>query len=375
MGPLRIVRGLTVALGSCLGAACHADDALPQTVVYRAGEDGYHTFRIPAIVATPAGTLLAFAEGRKHDSEDAGDIDVVLRRSTDGGRSWSALQVVWDDGPNTCGNPCPLVERQSGTIWLPLTHNLGRDREWQILAGTSRGTRTVWIAKSNDDGATWNPPVEITRDVKRPEWTWYATGPGVGIQLAGGRLIVPCDNYLAGGKTKQSHVIYSDDRGASWRIGGVVGPDCNESQAVELADGSLLLNARSYRPDHRRLVAISHDGGESFGEPQADAALVEPICQASILRVPGEGGGIVFSNPASLRREKLTVRLSRDEGRTWSHALVLHDGPAAYSCLVALPDSTLGCLYERGEKSPYEELVFARFTVAALLQSSRDGER
>src|SRR5207248_5957506 len=112
---------------------------------------------------------------------DSGDVDVVLRRSRDGGKTWGPTQVVWDDGPDTCGNPCPVVDRATGTVWLLLTHNLGRDTEAAIVGGTARGTRTVWVTKSTDDGASWSKPVEITRAVKKPEWTWYATGPGVGV--------------------------------------------------------------------------------------------------------------------------------------------------------------------------------------------------
>ena len=142
----------------------------------------------------------------------------------------------------------------------------------------------------------------------------------------------------------------------------MVGPHCNECQVVELADGSLMLNMRSYRGNNRRLVAISKDGGVTFSKPVEDEALIEPVCQASILRLPGEKGGILFSNPASTKREKMTVRLSRDEGKTWPHAKALHAGPAAYSCLAVLPDGDIGCLYERGDKNPYETITLARFT-------------
>ena len=142
----------------------------------------------------------------------------------------------------------------------------------------------------------------------------------------------------------------------------MVGPDCNECQAVELADGSVMLNMRSFRGNNRRLVAISKDGGETFTKPVEDENSIEPVCQASILRLPGEKGGILFSNPASTKREKMTVRLSRDDGKTWPHAKELHPGPAAYSCLTVLPNGEIGCLYERGDKNPYETITFARFT-------------
>ncbi len=169
------------------------DTAAPVTPVmidvFVAGEGGYHTYRIPSAIVTPKGALLAFAEGRRAGAGDAGDIDLVLRRSRDGGRSWTPMQVIGDNGPNTFGNPCAVVDTRTNTIWLLITQNRGTDREKDIIAGTSEGGRTVWAMRSQDDGATWSTPVEITASVKAPEWTWYATGPGVGVQLRSGRLV------------------------------------------------------------------------------------------------------------------------------------------------------------------------------------------
>ena len=157
---------------------------LPQHDLFVAGEDGYHTYRIPALITSKKGTLLAFCEGRKSGRGDSGNIDLLLRRSTDGGKTWSPQQTVWDDGKNTCGNPCPVVDQQTGVIWLLLTWNRGDDDERQIIAQTSKDSRRVFATASEDDGRTWLPPREITQDVKRKDWTWYATGPGNGIQLA-----------------------------------------------------------------------------------------------------------------------------------------------------------------------------------------------
>lgn len=332
-----------------------------QAPVFVAGEGGYNTYRIPSAIVTPKGTVLAFCEGRKNNRGDAGDIDLVLKRSTDGGKTWGKLEVVWDDADNTCGNPCPVIDARTGTIWLLLTHNLRKDTEALIVSGKSEKSRTVWVTSSTDDGKTWAKPTEITKAVKKPEWTWYATGPGIGIQLKSGRLLIPCDSKSDLGKVRESHVIYSDDGGKTWKLGGVVGPHCNESQAVELADGRVMMNMRTYMANNRRLVATSKDGGETFTKPVEDPALIEPVCQASILRLPGDGGGILFSNPASTRREKMTVRLSRDEGKTWAVAKELHAGPAAYSCLTVLPNGEVGCLYERGDKTAYDTITFARF--------------
>lgn len=340
-----------------------------QADVFVAGRDGYHTFRIPSLLVTSRGAILAFCEGRTHGRGDSGDIDLVLRRSTDGGASWGPLQRVIDAGPDTAGNPCPVVDRASGVIWLLSTRNLGRDTQRAILDGTSVGTRTVWVMKSTDDGASWSAPVELTGSVKAPDWTWFATGPGVAIQLAGGRLLVPCDHYLAGTKAARSHVIFSDDHGATWRPGGVVGGGVNECQVAERADGTLLLNMRNEppRPGEGRAISTSRDGGRSWSEPIRDPALLEPGCQASLIRLADrrehEQDRLLFSNPAGTRRERMTVRLSDDGGKTWPVARVVHAGPAAYSCLAVLPDGSIACLYERGEAHPYERITFARFAL------------
>jgi sialidase-1 len=351
-----------------------ADGGPTETTVFAVGKNGYDTYRIPSLLVTGKGTLLAFCEGRKNGSGDAGKIDLLLRRSRDGGKTWGATQVVWEDGDNTCGNPCPVLDRSTGTVWLLLTHNRGEDAESSIEKGIGKGTRTVWVCKSADDGETWSKPVEITRDVKRDDWTWYATGPGVGIQLKSGRLLVPCDNKIAKTRDFQSHVIYSDDHGATWKLGGVVGPACNECQAVELSDGSVMLNMRSYLGNNRRQVARSKDGGESFARPAVDDALIEPVCQASLIRYPGDKGGLLFCNPASTKREKMTVRLSNDDGKTWPTARRLYDGPSSYSCLAVLPDGAVGCLYERGVKTFHDEIAFARFTLD-WLRDGKDADR
>jgi sialidase-1 len=340
--------------------------------VYRAGDGGYHTFRIPSVIATRAGTLLAFAEGRRAGAGDAGDIDLVVKRSADGGRTWSGLQVVGDNGPNTFGNPCAVVDRDTGTIWLLTTQNLGSDHEKDIIAGTSKAGRTVWVLKSTDDGATWSAPEDITNRVKEPEWTWYATGPGVGVQTRSGRLVIPANHAVAGSGVHRSHVIYSDDGGRTWGRGGAAEAGTNESQVVELADGSLMINMRNHPPksENFRMVATSGDGGRSWSKAVPDTHLIEPPAQASLLRYTPAGSDdrrpLLFSNPASTRRERMTLRVSYDEGATWPVSRVLHDGPAAYSSLVVLPDGTIGLLFERGATSPYETITFARFTLEWL---------
>jgi sialidase-1 len=345
-----------------------------QSSVFVAGTDGYHTYRIPAVIATPRGTLLAFCEGRKNNRSDHGDIDLVLKRSTDGGRTWSDMQIVYEEGGRkevTIGNPCPVVDTNTGRVWLPFC----------------RDNVDVLVTSSDDDGRTWAEPRNITEQVKRPGWQWYATGPGVGIQLQSGahqgRLMIPCDHSdLAAGKRRMvSHVFYSDDHGNSWQLGASLPPHTDECQVAELADGTLMLNMRNYwgrdggRPElgHKRAVATSNDGGSTWSELRFDETLIEPICQASLLRydVPDASARgdrnvsrLLFSNPASTQsRSRMTVRLSTDDGQSWPIAKLLHEGPAAYSCLTVLPDGSIGCLYERGNQSAYETITFARFTL------------
>jgi len=359
-----------------------------KTAVFTSDADGYNTYRIPALLTTQKGTLLAFCEGRKSGRGDSGNIDLLLKRSEDGGRTWSNHQIVWDDAKNTCGNPCPVQDRQTGTIHLLLTWNRGDDRESAIKKNTSKDTRRVYVATSSDDGMTWSEPRQITDTTKRPEWRWYATGPGVGIQLqkgpAKGRLVVPCDHSLVTPNDPDgynSHVIISDDHGRTWKIGGVITPKVNECQIVELADGTLTINMRNYdRSKTCRAIATSTDAGATFSAVTHDPALVEPICQASFLRYTLESehdkNRVLFSNPARPKdRRQMTVRLSYDEGKTWPVSRILHAGPAAYSCLAVMPNADIACLYEAGKGNPYETITFARFDLDWLTgtaENSRD---
>ncbi len=364
-------------LESCLRSQTAEPPALiPRNPVFVSGQGGYHTYRIPSLLVTRQGTLLAFAEGRKGSSSDTGDIDLLLKRSPDQGRTWQTIQTVWDDGTNTCGNPCPVVDRDSGVVWLLLTWNRGDDQESKIIAQQSKDTRRVFVTSSADDGLTWTSPQEITRSVKPTNWTWYATGPGAGIQIERGpnrgRLVIPCDHIEAGTGHYYSHVIFSDDHGRNWKRGGSTPRhQVNECEVVELTHDRVLLNMRNYdRSQRTRQQAISRDGGMSWIHQRHVPELIEPICQASIRRLSwpldGQPGVLLFSNPASASRERLTVQASFDDGETWPVSRLLDPRPSAYSCLAILPDGTAGILYEAGERGPYETLFFARFALEWL---------
>lgn len=354
-----------------LPAAFYGAVAQPVTV-YRAGEGGYEAFRIPAVVTASDGTLLAFAEGRKDSAIDNGDVDIVVKRSGDGGRSWTALSLVWSDGDNTCGNPAPVVDASSGRVLLLATWNKGSDNEDRIRDRTAEDTRRVYILRSADNGRSWDGPREITPQVKREDWTWYSTGPGHAIQLRGGshrgRIVVPCDHtrYVDGMVLGHSHLIYSDNGGRDWHIGAVA-QSGNECTVAELKDGTLMLNMREFK-FHRnsnikylRQVAFSVDGGETLGGAFSDEGLPEPVCQASLAAYPAKGrkrDGLLFSNPASRTgRTDFTVKYSEDGGRTWTAVYRSPFAMGAYSDLAVREDGSAVVLYEAGDKSPYERIV------------------
>lgn len=340
----------------------------PLNYLFKSGEEGYACYRIPAIVTTTQGTLLAFAEARKTGCGDAGDIDLVVRRSTDEGKTWSRMRVVWDDGDNTCGNPAPVVDRQTGEILLLATWNLGADHEKQIVDGTSKDTRRIFLISSLDDGESWSAARELTPDVKKKNWSWYATGPCHGIQVEkgkySGRLLIPCDHIEAVTHRYLSHVIYSDDHGKSWQLGGSTPQDqVNECTIAEVSRNRLMLNMRNYdRKSKTRKTALSHDGGITWSDLRPDTTLIEPICQASMIAF--ESGKhkkrqLFFLNPASEnKRQNMTLRSSANRGKQWTTVKVLFAGPSAYSDLTRLPGGNPGCLFEAGTNKPYEGIVF-----------------
>ena len=366
-GILRILSGALAVAGHAACAAEPSPSASPSPgastqALFTAGQQGYSTYRIPALAVTSKGTLLAFCEGRKHSAGDSGEIDLLVKSSTDNGANWSEPRVVWHDAGNTCGNPCPVVDRTTGKIILLGTWNRGTDHEAAINDRTAVDTRRVFVMDSGDNGRTWSTPREITDAVKEAGWTWYATGPGGGIQMEkgphAGRIVIPCNHFSPdAGKTYSSHVIYSDDHGTTWKLGGS-SPEgrTNECELVELDGGMLMLNMRNadYSVGYRQ-VCLSDDGGVTWKDQKTDPALIEPVCQGAIRRYcwpQGDHSGVIlFSNPAdSKTRKNLTLRASFDGASSWPASLVLEAGPAAYSDLAVLPDGRIACLYETWEK-------------------------
>ncbi len=340
--------------------------------IFRQRFEGYACYRIPALIRAKDGTIIAFAEARKKSCSDIGDIDLVMKRSKDNGKTWGPLEKIWDDGTNTCGNPAPVVDETTGKIYLLLTWNFGTDNIGDINAGISKDTRRVYISESADNGASWTNPKEITATAKRPEWGWYATGPCHGIQLTSGsksgRMIIPCDFIEKGsGGRSFSHVIYSDDHGATWQIGGIAPNDkSNESTIAELSDGSLMLNMRR-SGGTSRYVATSTDYGNTWGNMKVDNNLIEPVCQGSLLAFKVNGiHTLFFSNPASLKREKMTIKKSTDDGKTWAQSYLVYSGPSAYSDLIKMSENEVGVLYEAGASSAYTGISFKSVPISAF---------
>lgn len=329
---------------------------MTRTDLFVSGQEGYHSYRIPALVVTGEGTVLAFCEGRRHTGRDDDEINLLVRRSSDGGRSWEAQQLVVSDGDRTCGNPCPVVDEDTGTVWLPFC----------------KDNQQVLVTRSQDDGVTWLDPVEITDSVRDPEWSYVGTGPGHGVQLTGGRLLVPswCDETPGPvrwrepghtmGAVQSSYALFSDDHGQSWQRGEMLTRDASdECEAVQTADGSVYLTARSRQGRKCRAAAWSRDGGVSWSAVEYDPSLPEPSCQGSIVRL--DRRRVLMAHPSCTdRRERLVVLVSEDECRTWREERVLEEGYGGYSDLAVAAEGQVLCLYE-GERCG--KLVLARYGV------------
>jgi hypothetical protein len=323
----------------------------------------FKRYRIPSLLITKKGTLLAICEGRVDGGGLTGNIDLVLRRSLDAGLTWQPIQKIADLGDDTLGNPCPVVDRETGTIWLPFTRSPGRFTEAQIVAGQSSGPTTVWLTRSDDDGTTWSEPRDISVTTRQEKWGWYGTGPGIGIQLTSGRLLIPCYHTEPGSGMYRSHAIFSDDHGVTWKLGETVGEHTAECQAIERRDGAVVLNMRGTNKQFFRSIATSQDGGQTWTEPQLDRNLPEPACQAALLAKNSAKEPIwLFCNPPGATRRNLTLRASTDEGQSWPIAKLVDAGPTEYSCMAWLPDGQIGLIYElsRTGQTYRPELHFAR---------------
>ncbi len=337
--------------------------------VFRCGDDGYKSYRIPSLIKTIKGTLLAFAEGRVHGSGDSGNIDLVMKRSTDHGQTWSALTVVRDID-KTAGNPCPVVDQESGRIVLlfcEMDHS-----EHHVMEGKS--ARRVFICYSDDDGQTWSSPANITA-MANPDgvYDWMASGPGVGIQLQrgahAGRMVIPFANSI--GHTYGVHTIYSDDSGNTWKAGELIKGGCNESQLVELTDGRLMLNMRMQQNRTGfRGISYSSDAGVTWTAMEYDDELNGPTCQASLISNNLNNRQVLlFSNPATGGRNGMTIRVSTDDGKTWPVSKLIYPKSAGYSSLAVTDDGMAACLFEGGPEAYAKSgIALTRLPLGDLLQ-------
>ena len=368
-------RHLTCLIGLLCGWMHAAEPFLEKNDVFPFDMNGIKSYRIPGMVVTQKGTVLAYCEARRNNSSDWGEIEIHLRRSLDGGKTWEpAKQIAHQGGrlegnprkkeggekEQTVNNPVAIVDHQTGAIEFLYCINYAR----------------CYAMRSTDDGVTWSAPVDITGSFepfrKHYDWKVIATGPGHGIQIKSGRLVVPI--WLAYGAVgdhapSAAATLYSDDHGKTWQAGEMCLPNegefnnPNETMITELSDGRVMLVARSVSKANRKIITMSPNGVSGWSAPTFHKELWEPICMASITNYPAVPGTLIFSNPHSLnldasgrevpagrgKRQNLSLKLSRDDGKTWPINKTLEEGPSAYSDLAVLPDGTVLCLYE-GDK-------------------------
>ena len=356
------------------------------TDVFIAGKDQFPSIRIPSVVVTKKGTVLAFAEGRAVATDQANN-KIILKRSADSGKTWGALQIIGDDGKNCLNNPCAVVDEKNGRIILMFqSYPFGfSERDGKIKPGLD-GPAIVrnYVIHSDDDGKTWSKLEDVTRTTKHAERvTILASGPGIGIQLKrgahAGRILIPFNEGPFGKWNVLA--VFSDDGGNHWQL-GEPSPGCwvtnaagkitslvNEVQMVELSDGTVMLNSRKWGGKPLRKIATSQDGGVTWSPIKEESALRDPGCMASIFCFENKGENILlYSGPDSTKRENGTVHLSRDDGKTWSVQKVLFPGSFAYSVLTQLPNGDIGCLFETDNT---DRMVFARFPLAWLEETAK----
>ena len=367
------VTGLFLATG-CGSAKQFASGLKPDSIQVFAPGGAYASMRIPALVLSKKGTLLAFCEGRIGTASDWADMDLLMRRSKDGGKTW---------GPNVV-----IAAKKSGEPTSNATPIVDKDGTIHLLY--QRDYAKAYYTFSKDDGLTWSTAVDITYvfEAFKPEYDWkvLAPGPGHSIQLVNGRLLVPV--WLSNPaklKPRRSHApsciatIYSDDLGKTWKRGAIIAdnsPDFknpSETMAIQLKDGRTMVNIRNVTEKRRRGFSYSPDGISGWSKPAFNEELFEPICMATILRIPEkQGGGMLFINPDSRDIEKhprqnLTAKISNDEGQSWPIKKVINSGPSGYSDVAIADDGTVYCLYETNDGKGWNySLVLKRFNLSWL---------
>jgi len=350
-------------------------------------QEDVDTYRIPGLATTNRGTLIAVYDNRYNGSVDLqADVDVAMNRSTDGGQTWSPMKVIMDMGEygglpndqNGIGDPSVLVDKKTGTIWVAAVWahgHPGKRNWWASKQGIKpEDTSQFVLVKSEDDGLTWSDPINITEQIKNPDWYLLLQGPGKGITMKDGTIVFPAQ-YKDAEQMPHSTLIYSKDHGKTWTIGTGAKSNTTEAQVVELEDGSLMLNMRDNRNRdskdglHGRSVATTKDLGKTWTvHPTSRKALQESTCMASLISYehPDKGQILFFSNPNTTKgRGHITIKTSFDNGNTWlqENQLELHEeNTYGYSCMTIIDEDHIGILYE-GNK----ELFFEKIAIAELI--------
>lgn len=346
----------------------------PENVVHRmgvgvrhAGDDEAAAFRIPGLVTTKKGTLLGVYDVRYNSSVDLQEhVDVGLSRSTDGGKTWEKMRLPLAFGEygglpaaqNGVGDPSILVDEKTNTIWVVAawTHGMGNQRAWwSSHPGVDKEhTAQLVLTKSTDDGKTWSKPINVTESLKSPSWYFLLQGPGRGITMKDGTLVFPMQ-FIDSTRVPNAAIMYSKDRGKTWKMHNLARTNTTEAQVAEIEPGVLMLNMRDNRGGSRA-VAITKDLGRTWTEhPSSRSALPEPICMASLLQVNKKDNVLkkdilLFSNPNTTKgRNHITIKASLDGGLTWlpEHQVMLDEEEGwGYSCLTMVDRETIGILYE-----------------------------
>lgn len=346
-------------------------------ILFSPGDDGNREYRIPSLVTTNKGTLLAACDARVSKKGDLpNNIDVAIRRSTDNGLNWSPINYAIKSQPTegSC-DPSMIVDRENGVIWLFALHGYEGIGLWASKEGIdSKETGHIYAIKSEDDGLTWSEPLNINSMVKNPEWLCALAAPGRGFQMKNGTLVIP-GYYRSGNQPNLlcSYIFYSKDHGVTWDYSTTPAENTTECTVVELEDGSLMLNMRNHHKKGLRAVSYTSDMGDSWTPLVFDEDLADPVCQANMIEYKfNDEKMLMFSNSASSkRRVNQSIKISYDEGETWPIQKAIFKGRTAYSCLTQLQDGSIGLLYEKENRGA---IAFKRVTLD-WLKSDKDQKR
>lgn len=345
------------------------------------------TYRIPGMIRSQSGALIACFDARYENHLDlSADIDVAVVRSEDGGKTWTEPTVAMDAGPgkgNGCGDPCILQDKKTGRIWLQAlaTHF---DRNPCLLRSRTgfepQDTGQWEMVYSDDDGKTWSRHINITREIKHPQWTTILAGPGCGICTSQGVLVFPAQIWdLKARPSCMSTICYSEDGGKTWHYGNGVPHRTSECQVAELQDGSLMLTCRNETFQGKRVIYTTRDLGKTWQpHPTNTNTLNDPACQASLVAVESARYGrvLLYSHPNSKPklRNHMTIRASLDEGKTWNEGVVYDARECwGYSCIALIDDETVGIIYEPShvsETNDYHGMGFLRIPLAEILSTT-----